>query len=197
MNAVIEPLVLTRLTIDMRDVLSCSLDTAEMFNSIASGTAAAITRYTETIFLGSIYDRTTPCDIGTDCDEDVAEGWKTQSPSGLRATLKDICDRASRRRTYPSFQGNVPVDEELLGELQGQGWYEGHDEDQNGDRDDNEAGAVGPHFQITCAEPFTEPNPSADEEATLQQGSMSESIQELCIVVRDALRRFSALKSFK
>lgn len=58
-----------------------------MFESIASGAAYPISQYTEHIFIGSVYDRTTPSDWGTDCDEADVEEWKTQSPSELHMQL--------------------------------------------------------------------------------------------------------------
>lgn len=84
---ILEPLVLTHLTLDMSEVLSGSQNMLEMFDSIASGASYPISRYTKSNFIGSVYDRTTPSDLGTDCGEAEAEKWKTQTPSELHEQL--------------------------------------------------------------------------------------------------------------
>lgn len=168
MNAILQPLVLTRLTLDMSEVLSGSHDMLEMFDSIASGAAHPISQYTEHIFIGSVYDRTTPSDLGTDCRGEKAQKWEAQSPSELR-------ERLIRAESSPyEASSDASVSDESI---------------SNG----FEGSASGFEGSVGNVEDHVD-----DPEELQSKISVSESIQRrLCYAVPNALRRFIALKSFK
>lgn len=62
MNAVLEPLVLNRLTLNREDLLSGASGIHEMLETIASGTASPIAKYTKSLFIGSLHDVSSAAD---------------------------------------------------------------------------------------------------------------------------------------
>lgn len=71
MNAVLEPLVLNRLTLNREDLLSGASGIHEMLETIASGTASPIAKYTKSLFIGSLHDVSSAADSD---ESDMAGG---------------------------------------------------------------------------------------------------------------------------
>lgn len=72
MNVVLEPLVLTRLTVNRAGILLGASGMHEMFETIAVGPFSPIAKYTESLFIGSLHDKTSVADTDV---SDVDEGY--------------------------------------------------------------------------------------------------------------------------